>query len=287
MLHHNRYESDPLEAVPQLLAPMAYHKTFNWGSLQVTEQAHDAYEMMPLAVVEAGGVGLPRTPFAQGEPRVDIVLAGPEEHTEEPVSGRLWGDVGIHNRGTAMVFGYSEDKATQREAAIKQVIAQVRHTLNIGESATDAEILSIVTVGDEEIPFTDAIDHIVVQGHIHHFAEVTRHLVEEAQFKWWGSTANRTHLVHLRNLAVLNTVGVGPAIVAGAEITKSATGMLLFPSLWTAVSGTLIMRSVIAHIKSAPKRNAVYRQMAEVRAATVSGDIHDMYCASHFNRQYN
>jgi hypothetical protein len=269
-------------AVADALPAIKYNVPFEWGTLHVSEEAAEAYGLVPLtpdAVEPAAEPGLPKQ--LTDLPPTDILIAGPTEILERssdvPMqSGKWLGGVLLSNvakQGSMMTLGFLHDTDDLR----KNVLDDATEHFGI-----DREHLAEL-VSDEGLSLESVVEHDVPQIFAHAIAqtlfEASAHL-KVAQLEQQSSRRLKRVLVTSGAIAVAGTgvmLGIDTLVDNFSPLSMSVVG------IYAGVQGMLIR----TRYKRQKLISMFDKQIARLTGAMyghqISSDVHAAFCRKLFD----
>lgn len=278
------FRSNRFEVVPQVFSPMEYSVPYEWGNLHVTEEAHAAYEMIPLTPTKPCDLELvkPGRSRRGSEPRLDLILAGPSEANNAGEGTTFWSSVYADDNQVIVVAGHTKDKAAMISTSRQNIFDSYRQFIGT-ESASDEEILDTVgVVGGGSID--EVLDNKVSQAFAHEFADVFESAVGTTLEHYKNLFDNMQFLRNAATIGFVSIAGISPAVSLGYEVSESLA--TLAPAIFTAITVGGLLRSTRKYVHSQHERTVLNTQIANAKAELVSGSIHDTYCDTHFDNQF-
>lgn len=265
-----------------------HHIAFEWGVLQVTREAVDAYGITPLIPAEVKG------PLKQELPRdyatgigVNIVLLGPKEAntpTQETESGLMIGVDGASGTDTiniAVNFGENRLEALKTCLEALEVSSGDRESPGIYDAAMPADAGGVGGVPVVESYFHDLpqiyIGDLVhaVQGHVIDYADAILRQRESDEL------LRRQSLI-----GIIGAVGAGGAGIAGnilrGRLSKARLALIAGGSLLG--SHLASRRALKRYMDDQPWIVEERDAMAYGLAQHVAASIHNIYCRVHFDK---
>lgn len=278
------FRSNRFEVVPQVFSPMEYSVPYEWGNLHVTEEAHAAYEMIPLTPTKPCDLELmmPGRSRRGSEPRLDLVLAGPSEAKNADEGTTFWSSVYADDNQVIVVAGHTKDKAAMISTTKQNILDGYRQFFG-SESVPDEEILDTVGVVDG-VSINEALDNNVSQAFAHEFADIFDSVVRTTLEHSRNFSDNMQFLRNAATIGFVTIAGISPVISLGYEVSESLP--TLAPSIFTAITVGGLLLSTKKYIHSQHERTILNTQIANAKAELVSGSIHDTYCDAHFDNQF-
>ena len=263
-------------AMAQTELPIRYTVPFEWGTIRVTEAAHEAYLLTPLREgVQKGDIAPEARPGY-----VDVRLVSPEEVPESSQGANR--DLHIftllHEERLGIHAGFSQSVAESPKSA--------RNLLQDIYGAEDEEFEAIMEdfeSSSEDLPEELAERQQLSQLLVHSLSGAIPQPVINSYSDIERSESNRKALrrATVSGGVMLGASGVG-ALVVGPVMGLSLVAEAIFGTYATA--GFWIARRYMkAYLGGASGREQKIADEAEQLARAVSDDIHETYCLAHFD----
>jgi hypothetical protein len=272
--------------MPCIESPMAYHVDAPWGSIQVTEDAHHAYEISPSQTVEAGPAGEPfgSRPESDG-PRIDIILAGPGEMTEITPIGDdgFWCATGIHRNGVAVAAGHMDDKSTQLEVHINHALEAFRSTLPDDADISDEELEEQIVDFDGH-PLRESLAHTMPEAFTAHLASNVHEALLSTTNQWQHARSNEA----FTNKTMAKTLGgifIGGPVIATSVLLGRAAEVLI-PSAYTAAYGATLAVNSIRYVLGSSQRQRFFTNRSHRYAGQAAQSLFELYSSEHFDQNF-
>lgn len=187
---HNQPPADKANLLPPE-ATVAYTVPYSWGSLQMTESAKQAYQMVPLVPEVLPGAH--KTSVDKANPfRTDIVIVGPDELKSADYGSAT--DVGLrlvsHRDGLKIGVGMARDFAGQRE----QLVSILRQ--HFGS-------LEHLFVSDH-IPLDEAVEQQITPMLAHAFSGIVGDTVNGMSVDYLRAYAARNLYTRIRQISAFS-----------------------------------------------------------------------------------
>lgn len=277
--------SDKL-VIPAMEAPVSYTLPFKWGNFNVTEAAHEAYELTPLTgkIVHGGGRDTNEPAYSDGL-GVDIWLTGPDEFEaadREPsqLSGiKVANETYLHRQGIGLQIKFDKSRNVLKQGMAADIEAQTD-----GVGAED--LMAINSPFEEPVPLMEVIDKDISRLMVH---GLVRFMSQDAL-----NGLNQLQSVNDRYLTLSQTkqILIGGLAISGIELGLSFIDPALLPpipagiavaianNVWTMRLAYIRLKN---HFMEAESREQIYGAIAQSRARLVSKDVHDTYCVDTFD----
>lgn len=268
--------------------PVRYHAEFPWGTLQVTEEAHESIGLQPLMPVQDGSAM--RYPLLGESPRTDIIVASHEQITEARGETR-GGEESGYNRliimnwsgGVAVLAGLDSRDATRKQL-LDQLLNVVRDAdpLEAGPMSPD-ELLADIYEAQTHIPMREYIENEIAEYMAFRFAQHLRDILPTQYGQWVEARGNQSLMKRLRVLGgatvILNAVSLMQVELGFEERSTLAFGATL-------AGVRALLREVKRHQVAMVGRRTLLDSDAFNSAATISDGVFGMFSKRAFEERF-
>jgi hypothetical protein len=253
-----------------------YTVPFEWGTIRVTEAAHEAYSFTPLREgVQQGDIDSEDRPGY-----IDVRLVGPDEIPEssQKESRGLHIFTLLHEERLGVQAGFSQRTAESPESAR----SLLQGTVGVDDEEF-AEMMADFESPSEDLPAELAMSQQMSQLLIHSLSEAIPRPIIKAYSDIERSESNRKALKHatVSGGIVLGAAG-GGALIVGPVMGLNVAGEIILGAYAT-TGFWIARRGMKAYLDGASEREQKVAAEAEVLAQLVSNGIHETYCLAHFD----
>jgi hypothetical protein len=273
----------PEQLYLQQLPEMAHHMAFDWGALQISEGASEAYDLAPLTPDVKDGPLDRELPHDEATGiGVNVIVLGPDEgmplpgtvQTEIPIAGTL----GFAGKDTVYIvnnFGLEKQKAADMQLdLLKTMLAE-----DIAESTYDDEL----PLGPGGIPLPEVFLNEMPQIYAHMLADVVQASaagsVNELLYRKEADQFRKSH-ARLGRAGILGAGGM-VFIESAVQGRVSLTGYVI-GGLYLAWSHRKAGQALKGFLRAQPEYQLHNEARARELSARVSTSIHRVYCRRHF-----
>lgn len=259
--------------LPQFNLPLEYTIPYRWGSLQVTEEAHEAYGLIPLTLtVEADKHDeLPKTNSS-----IDLLIVGPDQLVDE--DAKYQGRIMISSTAKT-----SKDKI------------QIAMGLNGDLDTINKEIKSSLFgfLGVEELESTEALglseqlEHDTPQMIVHRFIDGIDEYLPLVYSVWAENNHNKKFI---KSMTTLGGIALGIptlqlAAIAATDLVIDTQSLLISSA---ASFGALlkVRKEVKDKLTSSGSNEHMLRIASELATKVVCSDIHSSFCSHEFDSEF-
>ena len=261
-----------------------YSVPFNWGNLVVTKGAKDAYGIVPLTA-DLSSDDIPSS-SATGL-HTDIYILSPEEYlalsSEMKPSYEFFDNnsasfATIYPNGMDVYLGYRNTK-TEIATLLTEEMDNLAQKYGYGGCVDDV-------VNEDNIPFTEIINNGLPQRIIHDLANTTDGIVSMAAREFIVASYGKLTLKQVTNLGAISLFSAGMSMQSSLALDGTArsaiTGSFIGLSVGSAYGTYKALKKHIAGENVRARDNLL---LAADYGKKVGDDIHDIFCAKHFNDQ--
>ncbi len=275
------YEAQPNSAEFEL--PVEYTVPYSWGTLQVTEAAHQAYGLNPL-VATTNSRSKTTTLPSDSAPHVDVLLIAPEEGEDHIPPGAFALRPTLHKEGVSLIVGFGNDRASLGEEFKRGLLGQLQMIAN----TDDEDILERVT-NEDGVSALEALEHEVPQALAHGLAIGVKEGLENPLVSWERMQSNKKFLGFVARMGGL-AVGGSTVILTSPNFVAPELpmtyGRLVIPTAFAVSSLALNYRTIRRWLQTSDYREIAVQESAELKAMEVSTSLHQTYCRQHFDEQF-
>lgn len=267
-----------LEPTPPVQGDIAYHYPFDWGALQVTEGAHEAYGLVPFILRshrEERPVEVEELHHAEGIPGVVVNLVAPEESPEFGMLRATSTNYKVYSDSVQLDVGFSGTSEEFEDEGMKLLLL---HEM-IARDLPDGTEFSINI--DPDSP-----DYSNIQKLMAHTLPVSvEAAAKKAGIVAMEKTYSQEQLQRIRNIAGTSLVFSGvalslyPSVFEGPAEAAGVVGGLVIAGRGI----QLIARQLKNYHQERPDRTFAYIQHADKLARSMYTDVHDTFCSDTFD----
>lgn len=260
--------------IPQAELPMRYGVAYRWGSLHVTESAHDAFGLEPVRTDRVIEGRLPITRGRRRTPNVHIVLVGPDQFDTN--KGDTYVGPHLSRRATGLVIGFAETASERAE----RMHAELNHALDLMDEAPATD--DVETDGGQESAGLDP-EQLARYGSSvvsHSLAAVVESQLPDALNATFNAEDDRRAS---NSMAKETAIGLGGAI---ALMGLSGQPDLVDAGISVGFGGVFVANaklSVRQYMGGAESRQRAAKFTSAFMAARVADDLHSTFCRSAAN----
>jgi hypothetical protein len=274
------YEARPSRAEFEL--PVEYTVPHPWGTLQVTEAAHQAYGLNPLVTTTNGR--LESFSPSDATPRVDVLLTAPQEHKDHIPTGLVATKPILHKEGVRLIVSLGNDKTSLGEEFKHGLLSHLQMIANID----DENILEHIT-DYNGVSALEAIQHEVPQAIAHGLATCVKESLVDPLASWEQMQSNKKFLGFVARMGSFAVSGSALILTAPDLVTPELPmtyGRLVAPAAFTIGTLALNYRSIRRWLQASDYRTIVMNEKVDLKAMEVSESIHETYCREYFDEQF-
>jgi hypothetical protein len=269
--------------MPELELPMSYGMNCGWGTIQVTEGAHEAYGLTPLVPTVTDRSDL-RATNDTTKSLVKVVLAAPHELPEPPQEGSIWTSHVQSKSDIGILVGLGMDLPRAKELKKASLFEQFQPLL--GEDLTIDEVLGRMVTPDN-VPIIDTIE-AQTKSLIAH--QLSNSVSDETSIALAARERHYDNMSIKQRLQILGGVGItstfAPLFVVTALEVPLQPASLAFPAATALTTAVLSSRSLGRWLRQQPTREAAFSNHADYAGQLVGDNFHDAYCTNHFDNQF-
>lgn len=297
------YYPQSMEGVPETEPPIQYTLPFRWGTLRVSEAAHQAYGFTPLVEGKIDGSHNELKLEEEEEAaklRVDVWMLSPDELRAIPALGDAPEDESklitvqrVHPEGVAVVQGLTKDRS-QTEMSLKESMendARSMFSEIFGEDIDLEEITAENMMLPGGITLEELIERNITQQMMQVLCSGLSLTTGNAIRRWIKHDSNEYALNKINRAGKIALIGTGLVLAGTTAVTMDTPGNLdnIMAASFTLGFLASNFRDLRKHLRSYMKaiENAeplIYRQ-AELFTQKLASDIANAYSTEYFDEQ--
>ena len=261
---------------------IAHHIVYEWGTLQVSEDAYQAYELVPLVPDVEAGPFHGKSPHKDNEPAVNVLLLGPNEPLADlPVIPNLLTAVTsksfIDKDGVGILLNFG---STKDDAVANQVEATRRILQGVEiEDFTDLEQLT----DPDGVPLRELLANKLPQAYAHVLADSVREYAASVASEIYRKQDTSFWLKQFSRLGALGMMGAFGMF----SFATAATGRVSGLSVGLAggyMAGVQLLQHIQLkkYMETEPQSRVIHQFRARQLGQLAGDDIHVTYCSRHF-----
>ena len=262
--------------LPEATLPLEYTVPYDWGSLHVSQEAHDSYGIMPFCpnVIEGGQFDSSKQ---RPDPRLDVFLVGPKESQTQGSELHSVSQIYKHGIGIAVAFPDNQVDLHQK------IVSDLNFALSQLHEDAPKNILEYIT-DEDGIPAVESVEHDIPQLFAHTFASLSGLEMAAALETWINRYDSNRIYRQVKLLGAGGIVGAGvvltPALLADSHI---GIGNLVIPSVYLTTYWNLARLNLKRFFRNQEQKQEVAKLTSKVAGLQISDSIHKTFCSRHFD----